>query len=107
MTVTLNSPRRIDWTRPDGCPAGFEPRYVVSGNSDGGGMALEIAVTKWGKGDSPTREALTRLHTIRLNKRANPLVLVVEMPKGALVFGPNTATAPVGPLADDQTEWIL
>jgi hypothetical protein len=107
MTVTLNSTKRIDWARPDGCPAGFEPRYVVSGNSDGGGMALEIAVTKWGKGDSPTREALTRLHTIRLNKRANPLVLVVETPKGALVFGPNTATAPVGPLADDQTERIL
>lgn len=107
MTVTLNSTKRIDWARPDGCPAGFEPRYVVSGNSDGGGMALEIAVTKWGKGDSPTREALTRLHTIRLNRRANPLVLVVETPKGALVFGPNTATAPVGPLADDQTERIL
>jgi hypothetical protein len=107
MAVTLNSTKRIDWPRPDGCPTGFEPRYVVSGNSDGGGIALEIAVTKWGKGDSPTREALTRLHTIRLNRRANPLVLVVETPKGALVFGPNTATAPVGPLADDQTERIL
>jgi hypothetical protein len=107
MAVTLNSTKRIDWPRPDGCPTGFEPRYVVSGNSDGGGIALEIAVTKWGKGDSPTREALTRLHTIRLKRRANPLVLVVETPKGALVFGPNTATAPVGPLADDQTERIL
>ncbi|MEY3640481.1 MAG: hypothetical protein RLZZ199_286 [Actinomycetota bacterium] len=107
MTITLVSKRRIDWARPDGCPAGFETRYVVSGNSDGGGMALEVAVTKWTKSESPTREALTRLHTIRLNRRANPLVLIVETPRGALVFGPNTATAPAGPLADDQTERIL
>jgi hypothetical protein len=35
MTITLVSKRRIDWARPDGCPAGFETRYVVSGNSDG------------------------------------------------------------------------
>jgi hypothetical protein len=36
MSVTLNSTKRIDSSRPDGCPVGFEPRYVVSGNSKGG-----------------------------------------------------------------------
>jgi hypothetical protein len=78
MTIVLTSAKRIDWARPDGCPAGFEPEFVVVGNSDGGGMALEVAVSKWTKNEPPTREALTRLHTLRVNKRAQPVVLVVE-----------------------------
>jgi hypothetical protein len=96
VTISLKGKSKITWVRPDGCPAGFEPSEVVVGNSDVGGMALEIAITKWSKNEPPTREALTRLHTLRTNKRATPVVLVVEFDSGGtLVFGPNTAAAPV------------
>jgi hypothetical protein len=98
MTIVLTSAKRIDWARPEGCPAGFEPEFVVVGNSDAGGMALEVAVSKWNKNEPPTREALTRLHTLRVNKRAQPVVLVIETSSGAIVFGPNNASAPLGPL---------
>ena len=108
MTISLKGKSKITWVRPDGCPAGFEPSEVVVGNSDAGGMALEIAVTKWSKNEPPTREALTRLHTLRTNKRATPVVLVVEFDSGGtLVFGPNTASAPVGPLPVEQTQRVV
>ena len=80
MSVSLNGKSKIAWVRPDGCPVGFETFEVVVGNSDAGGMALEIAITKWSKKELPAREALTRLHTLRTNKRATPVVLVVEIP---------------------------
>ncbi len=108
MTISLKGKSKIAWVRPDGCPAGFEPSEVVVGNSDVGGMALEIAITKWSKNEPPTREALTRLHTLRTNKRATPVVLVVEFDGGGtLVFGPNTASAPVGPLPIEQTQRVV
>ena len=108
MTILLNGKSKIAWVRPDGCPTGFEPFEVVVGNSDVGGMALEIAITKWSKNEPPTREALTRLHTLRTNKRATPVVLVVEFDTGGtLVFGPNTASAPVGPLPIEQTQRVI
>ena len=107
MTIVLTSAKRIDWARPDGCPAGFEPEFVVVGNSDAGGMALEVAVTNWNKPEPPTREALTRLHTLRVNKRAQPVVLVVETTSGAIVFGPNGASAPIGPLPVEQAQRLL
>ena len=91
MTIALVGKSPIDWARPDGCPAGFEPRQVVNGN--GSGLAIEIVITKWTKGDLPNREALTRLHKIRVNERATPVVLVVELENGgALVFGPTDRT---------------
>ena len=107
MTIVLTSAKRIDWARPDGCPAGFEPEFVVVGNSDAGGMALEVAVSKWNKNESPTREALTRLHTLRVNKRAQPVVLVIETSSGAIVFGPNNASAPLGPLPVEQSQRVI
>jgi hypothetical protein len=107
MTIVLTSAKRIDWARPDGCPAGFEPEFVVVGNSDAGGMALEVAVSKWTKHEPPTREALTRLHTLRVNKRAQPVVLVVETSAGAIVFGPNSASAPLGPLPVEQSQRVI
>ena len=107
MTITLTGQNKIDWVRPEGCPSGFEPRQVISGNSSGG-MALEIAITAWNKNEAPGREALTRLHTIRVNKRATPVVIVVELDGGgALVFGPNPASAPLGPLPEDQTQRVI
>ena len=107
MTIVLNSAKRIDWARPEGCPAGFEPEFVVVGNSDAGGMALEVAVSKWSKPEPPTREALTRLHTLRVNKRAQPVVLVIETSSGAIVFGPNNASAPLGPLPVEQSQRVI
>ena len=106
MTIALVGKNPIDWARPDGCPAGFEPRQVVNGN--GSGLAIEIVITKWTKGDLPNREALTRLHKIRVNERATPVVLVVELENGgALVFGPNSAAAPLGPLPQEQVQRLL
>lgn len=108
MSVLLNGKSKIAWVRPDGCPAGFETFEVVVGNSDTGGMALEIAIAKWSKNEPPTREALTRLHTLRTNKRATPVVLIIEFDSGGtLVFGPNTASAPVGPLPIEQTQRVV
>jgi hypothetical protein len=108
MSVLLNGKSKIAWVRPDGCPAGFETFEVVVGNSDTGGMALEIAIAKWSKNEPPTREALTRLHTLRSNKRATPVVLIIEFDSGGtLVFGPNTASAPVGPLPIEQTQRVV
>ena len=107
MTIVLTSTKRIDWARPDGCPAGFETDFVVVGNSDAGGMALEVAVSKWNKPEQPTREALTRLHTLRVNKRAQPVVLVIETSVGAIVFGPNNAAAPLGPLPVEQSQRVI
>jgi hypothetical protein len=107
VTIVLTSAKRIDWARPDGCPAGFEPDFVVVGNSDAGGMALEVAVSKWSKNEPPTREALTRLHALRVNKRAQPVVLVIETSSGAIVFGPNNASAPLGPLPVEQSQRVI
>jgi hypothetical protein len=108
MTITLKGSGSTEWTRPSGCPEGFEPRQVLVGHSDGGGMALEVAITRWTKKDSPTREQLARLHTLRLNQRATPLVLIVELSGGAtFVFGPNTSAAPLGPLPEDQTQRVV
>lgn len=108
MSVLLNGKSKIAWVRPDGCPAGFETFEVVVGNSDTGGMALEIAIAKWSKNEPPTREALNRLHTLRTNKRATPVVLIIEFDSGGtLVFGPNTASAPVGPLPIEQTQRVV
>ena len=107
MTIVLTSTKRIDWARPEGCPAGFETDFVVVGNSDAGGMALEVAVSKWNKPEQPTREALTRLHTLRVNKRAQPVVLIIETSVGAIVFGPNNAAAPLGPLPVEQSQRVI
>jgi len=108
MSVSLNGKSRIEWKRPEGCPSGFETFEIVVGNSDTAGMALEIAISKWSRTEPPTRDALTRLHNLRTNKRATPVVLIVEFDSGgALVFGPNTASVPVGPLPVDQTQRLI
>ena len=43
MTIALTSAKRIDWARPEGCPAGFEPEFVVVGNSDAGSDITQAA----------------------------------------------------------------
>jgi hypothetical protein len=109
MAIKLNGTNKIDWVRPTGMPAGFEPVSVFTGQQGvAASSGVEIAVSTWEKPEAPAREALARLHTLRVNQRVTPVVLVVELPAGAaLIFGPNPAVAPTKPLAADQAERIL
>ena len=65
MGISFNGDSKIPWDRPEGCPAGFEPVEIVVGFSNFGGMALEIAITRWTKKEPPSAKELNRLHTIR------------------------------------------
>lgn len=48
-------------------------------------------------------EALSKLHGLRVNKRATPVVLAVELADGSVVtFGPNPSAAPLNPLGGEQ-----
>ena len=108
MGISFNGDSKIPWDRPEGCPAGFEPVEIVVGFSNFGGMALEIAITRWTKKEPPTAKELNRLHTIRTNKRATPVVLVVELDSGGtLLFGPKASAAAVGPLPTEQSQRIV
>lgn len=108
MTIALTGQKRIDWTRPSGCPEGFETVQVLAGRGDDGGLVLEVAVSKWSKHDLPNRDQLARLHKLRVNRRATPVVLLVELDGGfTMIFGPNLTSAPVGPLPTDQTERVV
>lgn len=108
MAINLNG-KTIDWARPAGTPAGFETVAVVTGQQgSSASSAVELALSKWVKPETPSRDALGRLHTLRVNQRVTPVVLVVELPGGsALIFGPNPALAPTRPLPTDQAERIL
>ncbi len=107
--MDLKADRKIDWVKPAGCPDGLEPRRVFAGRGDGAsGAPIELAVAGWTKADRPSREALDRLHRLRVNKRATPVVLVVELDGGGvLAFGPNPASAPLGPFATEQAQRLL
>lgn len=108
MGISFNGDSKIPWDRPEGCPAGFEPVEIVVGFSNFGGMALEIAITRWTKKEPPSAKELNRLHTIRTNKRATPVVLVVELDSGGtLLFGPKASAAAVGPLPTEQSQRIV
>ena len=109
MAIALNGQRSIEWTSPKGTPSGFEPREVVFGKSDMAGIdPIEIAIAGWTAAGRPTREALVKLHGLRLDKRATSVVVVTELANGeVLVLGPNSATAPVGPLPGEQAVRML
>jgi hypothetical protein len=100
---------KIDWVRPSGTPNGFETIDVITGQQGAAGSAaIEIASARWTKSGDPTREALARLHTLRVNQRVTPVILVVEFTNGNVVlFGPNLAVAPTRALPADQAERIL
>jgi hypothetical protein len=103
--LSLRGERRIDWARPQDCPTGFETLEVHAGRADGGGPALEVAVARWTAAGRPTRETLSRLHALRVNKRATPVVLVALQADGTVVaFGPNSGGAPVDPFPAEQAE---
>jgi hypothetical protein len=109
VAIALNGQRSIEWTSPKGTPSGFETREVVFGKSDMAGIdPIEIAIAGWTATGRPTREALVKLHGLRLDKRATSVVLVVELGNGeVLVLGPNAAAAPVGPLPGEQATRML
>jgi hypothetical protein len=109
VAIALNGQRSIEWTSPKGTPSGFETREVVFGKSDMVGIdPIEIAIAGWTATGRPTREALVKLHGLRLDKRATSVVLVVELGNGEiLVLGPNAAAAPVGPLPGEQATRML
>ncbi len=109
MAIALQGQRSIEWTSPKGTPSGYETREVVFGKSDMVGIdPIEIAIAGWTATGRPTREALVKLHGLRLDKRATSVVLVVELVNGeVLVLGPNSATAPVGPLPGEQAARML
>lgn len=70
MGLDLRAERKIDWAAPPGCPKGFEPRQVYAGRAEVGGTPIEVAVAKWAGPDRVTREAMAKLHALRVNKRA-------------------------------------
>jgi hypothetical protein len=107
MTIDLKGARRIDWVRPSGCPSGFETKYVVLGNAEGGGIALEIAVADSKNQSGMLPRPLKDLHRIRLAKRAIPLVLAIDTTDGVFIFGPNPEVAPNGPIPHEQAERFL
>lgn len=109
MTLDLNAERQIEWAKPTGCPAGFETLEVYAGRSDAaGGSAIELAYAKWLNSERVSRDALAKLHQLRVNKRATPVVLAVELGDGTVVtFGPNASAAPLEPLSAEQAQRLF
>ncbi len=108
MGLDLRAERKIDWVAPPGCPKGFEPRQVYAGRAEVGGTPIEVAVAKWAGPDRVTREAMAKLHGLRVNKRAASVVLAVEVDNGTVItFGPNAAAAPLDPLALEQAQRLF
>jgi hypothetical protein len=106
MSIVLHGVRQLPWAKPANTPDGFTTDQVYVGKGEG--MALEMATALWSKPGHPTREQLGRLHKLRVNGRATPVVLVVELSAGGItVFGPNDDAAPLGPLPEDQAQRVL
>ncbi|MEI6131129.1 MAG: hypothetical protein WCR59_13770, partial [Planctomycetota bacterium] len=82
---------------------------MFQGRSDNpAGAPIELALARWTRADRPSREAFDKLHSLRVNKRATPVVLVVELDNGGvLTFGPNPASAPLGPFSNEQAQRLL
>jgi len=108
LSVELEAGHDTDWLRPDRCPKGFNTDTVYFGRNETGLAEFEIAVGAWAGEGLPTRDDLNRLHAARLNRRAVPVLLAIELPGDRVVtFGPNVNSAPVGPLSSDQASRML
>jgi len=69
---------------------------------------MEIAVLDFSHAGEPSRQALTRVHTLRVNQRVTPVVIATILANDTVtLFGPNTAVVPTRPLPPDQVERIL
>ena len=108
MAIQLSAASRIDWVRTQATPSGFDTISVFTGQQGGSASpALEIAVAKWIKPGEPNRDAVSKLHQLRVNQRVTPVVLIVEVTGGAILFGPNASIAPTSSLPVDQVERIV
>jgi hypothetical protein len=106
MTIELKANRSISWARPQGCPSNAETLKIFAGH-DEGDLALEVGVAKWTGADSPTREALLKLHKDRAGQGINPVVILAVSGEKAWLLGPNSQAAVVGPLAVDHAQRLL
>jgi hypothetical protein len=69
---------------------------------------MEIATLQFSPAGEPSRQALTRVHTLRVNQRVTPVVIATILADDTvMLFGPNTAVAPTRPLPVGQAERIL
>jgi hypothetical protein len=108
LGLELRSERKVDWVVASGCPKGFEPRQVYAGRDEGGGSPIEVAVARWQGPERVTREAMAKLHALRVNKRATSVVLAVELDNGTVItFGPNASAAPLEPLEFEQAQRLF
>jgi len=106
MTIEFKAQRAIAWTRPNGCPAHAETLKVFSGH-DEGDLALEVGVAEWTGAESPSRDALAKLHKDRVGQGINPVVILASNGERAWLFGPNSQASVVGPLALDHAQRLL
>ena len=106
MTIELVSSRTIPWARPKDCPKQLEPLSVYTG-LDEGDLALEVGTVSWSGTDSPTRDALQKLHKDRARQGIAPVVVVAFNTDRAWIFGPNAQAAVIGPVAKDHAQRIL
>ena len=109
MNLQLVVGHAVPWTRPDRCPAGFVTNNVYLGRTSSPALAeLEVAVAEWSGEGTPSREDLSRLHSLRVAKRTVPVLVAVELPTGRVVtFGPSADAAPCGPFEGAQASRML
>lgn len=97
--------QEIDWVRPNGAPAALKPLRVAIGF---GPDALEVAVAT--ADSAPRMDDVRRLWSMRWNRRAAPVLLVVgyEGTNGweATVCGPSDDPAAIAGLDLNQVERI-
>ena len=108
-SMELRSEQYIEWSRPSGLPNGFETRYVYTcRQGESASPPMEIAVLHFSHAGKPSRQALTRVHTLRVNQRVTPVVIATVLADDTVtLFGPNTAVAPTRALPLGQAERIL
>ncbi len=107
--MKLTATKHIPWAKPAGCPEGFETADVYLGRDGQPGLSpIEVVVARWTKKERLNRDTLAKLHGIRVNRRASPVVLVVELDDGSvLTFGPNPEAAPIAPLPAERAERVF
>lgn len=106
MTIELMSSRAIPWARPKDCPKSIDTVSIFTGQ-DKGDLALEVGLATWSGSDSPTRDAMQKLHKDRAGQGIAPVVVVAVDADLAWIFGPNAQAAVVGPIAKDHARRIL
>jgi hypothetical protein len=69
---------------------------------------MEIATARYVAPGEPSLQSLKRLHGLRVNQRATPVLIAILLEDGRVtIFGPVATSAPVRPVALDQAERLL